>query len=110
MNPLPSVESVCSMLQQEELQRQVLEHVHTRLESSALLSKNVEVRNGEVKCSVCGNRGHPLMLAVVGYRNWHPMSKKHSQRKIAGYRQGRQQQKTQNYAVKTKGTGFRTAN
>ena len=28
LNPLPSVDSVCSMLQQEELQRQVLEDVH----------------------------------------------------------------------------------
>ena len=54
MNPLPLVECVCLMLQQEELQRQVLEDVHIQLESSALLSRNIEVRNVEVKCSVCG--------------------------------------------------------
>lgn len=53
MNPLPSVESVCSMIQQEELQRRVLDDVHIGVESSALLSKNVEIR-----CSVCGNKGH----------------------------------------------------
>jgi len=31
MNPLPSVESVCSMLQQEELQKHVLEDAHPLL-------------------------------------------------------------------------------
>jgi len=47
MNPLPSVESVCSMLQQEELQRQILENVQTQPEFSTLLSKNTKARGGE---------------------------------------------------------------
>jgi len=58
MNPLPSVESACSMLQQEELQRQVLEDVHIQLESSALFSNNVDGRSGDIKCSQCGERGN----------------------------------------------------
>jgi len=71
MNPLPSVESVCPMLQQEESQRQVLEDVHIQLESSTLLSKNVEVKSGEMKCSVCGNRGHTKDKGwqIIGYPN-----------------------------------------
>lgn len=49
MNPSPSLESVCSMLQQEELQRQVLEDIHVQIEhyASALLSKNVR---GQMQC------------------------------------------------------------
>jgi len=38
---------VCSMLQQEELQRQILENVQTQPEFSALLSKNTKARGGE---------------------------------------------------------------
>lgn len=45
MNPLPSVETMCSMIQQEELQRQVLEDVQFQLESSALLSGNTELKH-----------------------------------------------------------------
>ena len=69
MNPLPSVESVCSMLQQEELQKQVLEDAHPLLESLALLSKNIEIRSGEMKCGVCGNKGHTndKYWQVIGY-------------------------------------------
>jgi len=94
MSPLPSVESVCSMLQQEELQKQVLEDVHPLLESSALLSKNVDVQHGEMKCSVCGNKGHTKEKCwqVIGYPSWHPRSRKHPQKKF-----GLQRQKPQFY-------------
>jgi len=53
MSLLPSVELVCSMIQQEELQRQVLDDVQFQVESSAAFSKNAEVR-----CTVCGVKGH----------------------------------------------------
>jgi len=78
MNPLPLVEYVCSMLQREELQRQVLKNVHIQMESSALLSKNTEVKNGDMKCSVCGNRGRSKdkFLQIIGYPSWHRRSKK----------------------------------
>jgi len=36
----------------------VLEDGHVQMESSALLSKNVEGRNGNIKCRQCGKRGH----------------------------------------------------
>ena len=96
MNPLPSVESVYSMIQQEELQRQVLEDVQFGVESSALLSKNVEVR-----CSVCGNKGHTKEKCwqIIGYLSWHPRSKKNPQRKRGVNKQGQQSQsygRTQN--------------
>ena len=39
MNPLPSVESACSILQQKELQREVLQEEHSIFESSALYGK-----------------------------------------------------------------------
>ena len=42
MTPLP-LEAACAMLQQEELQREALHEVHDQLETSALLSKGVEV-------------------------------------------------------------------
>jgi len=94
MNPLPSVESVCSLLQQEEPQRQVLEDTHIQLESAALLTKNVEAKGGDTKCSVCGNKGHSRdkCWQVIGYPNWHPRSKKNPQRRSGNYKQGFQQQ------------------
>ena len=83
MSPLHSVESVCSMLQQEELQRQVLESTHVKPEFSALLSKNAEARGGERRCTVCHNKGHTRdrCWQIIGYLSWHPGSKQHPQRK-----------------------------
>ncbi|XP_071729221.1 uncharacterized protein [Rutidosis leptorrhynchoides] len=50
MNPLPTVETACSMLQQEESQREVL----SVIEPTALFSKG----NQQDKCSICGNKWH----------------------------------------------------
>ena len=94
MHPLPSVESVCSMLRQEELQRQALEDVNAHIESSASLSKNSELRYTETRCSVCGNRGHAKEKCwqVIGYPNWHPRSMKNPQKKFGVIKQGQQNQ------------------
>jgi len=58
MSPLPSVEIICGMLQQEEQQRQVLEGPNFSTDSSALLSSNMQLRSVDMKCPECGNKGH----------------------------------------------------
>jgi len=54
MHPLPSVESACAMLQQEELHREVLTGHPVQVESAALLSKGA----ANLHCSFCDNKGH----------------------------------------------------
>uniref|UniRef100_A0A7C9ANZ1 Uncharacterized protein n=1 Tax=Opuntia streptacantha TaxID=393608 RepID=A0A7C9ANZ1_OPUST len=90
MTPLPSVELVCGMLQQEEQQRQVLEGIPISSESSALLSKNLEVRM-DARCSVCGNKGHTADKCwhIVGFPSWHPRSNRQSQGQRRAGRAGR---------------------
>ena len=53
MTPLTTVKMACSMLQQEETQRDVLELKKLEVEPTALYS-----RNDDQRCSQCGNRGH----------------------------------------------------
>lgn len=53
-NPLPSVETACFVLQQEESQREILSHDKLTMESTALFSKN----SSDV-CTKCGVKGHP---------------------------------------------------
>ena len=53
MTPLPSVETVCAMLQQEEMQREVMDELKPYHEALTLLSKG-----HEDKCGQCGNKGH----------------------------------------------------
>ncbi|PWA86739.1 hypothetical protein CTI12_AA138150 [Artemisia annua] len=69
--PLPSVENACSMLQQEESQRQLFGS--SSVESTALLSKG----KFQEKCSICGFKGHPpeKCWEKVGYPTWHPKYK-----------------------------------
>lgn len=78
MNPLPTVESSCAMLHQEELQRQILNGSAITAEPTALYS-----RNSEEICSKCGNKGHDKERCwqVIGYPNWHPKSKRLPQKK-----------------------------
>ena len=84
MHPLPSVESACSILQQEELQREVLEEEQSFFESSALYGKGVPVSAGkdvEGRCGHCGHTGHSKEKCwqLIGYPKWHPKSKKFPQ-------------------------------
>jgi len=86
MHPLPSVEIACSILQQEALQREVLEDDQFVHESSALYGKTHEVifnPGAENKCSHCGNKGHvkEKCWQIIGYPRWHPRSRKFPQAK-----------------------------
>jgi len=85
MRPLPSVETACSVLQQEELQREVLEEeIH---EASALCGKRHEAllsKGSEERCSHCVNRRHirEKCWQIIGYPSWHPKGKKFPQKKL----------------------------
>ncbi|PWA95867.1 hypothetical protein CTI12_AA044930 [Artemisia annua] len=67
-SPLPTVETACALLQQEESQRGVFGN-QLNVESTALYSK------GEVKekCNICGYKWHPPenCWEKVGYPTWH---------------------------------------
>ena len=78
MTPLPSVEIVCAMLQQEEMQGEVLKELKPYHEASTLLSKG----NGD-KCGHCGNKGHDKDKSwqIIGYPSWHPKSRRFHRRK-----------------------------
>ncbi|XP_056693157.1 uncharacterized protein [Spinacia oleracea] len=69
MSPLPTVETACSAIQQEESQRDVLKPVKLELESAAMYSKS-----SEITCNACGGKGHytEKCFTVVGYPKWHP--------------------------------------
>jgi len=57
MTPLPSIEIVYGMLQQEKKQRQGLEGINFSSKSSALLSKSIDLKV-DAKYFECGNKGH----------------------------------------------------
>ncbi|KAJ8435832.1 hypothetical protein Cgig2_003855 [Carnegiea gigantea] len=87
MNPLPPVDTACRMIQQEELQRDVLEiGKHTKYDASALYSKG-GVDKGAMRCTVCEIRGHSKEKCwqVIGYPNWHPKLKKLPHKKDQGH-------------------------
>jgi hypothetical protein len=69
-SPLPSVETACSLLQQEESQRGVFgNNSHVGIESTALYSKG-EVKD---KCNICVFKWHPpeKCWEKIGYPVWH---------------------------------------
>jgi len=76
ISPLPSVEVICDMLQQLDQHRKVLEGLNFFSNSSTLLSKNMDMRNMDVKCSERGNKGHTpdKCWHVIGFPSWHPRS------------------------------------
>nr|GFB54660.1 cysteamine dioxygenase [Tanacetum cinerariifolium] len=68
IDPLPSVEVTCSLLQQEE-SHILLFKSSAGIESTALLSKGIM----KEKCSICGFKWHPpdKCWEKVGYPPWH---------------------------------------
>ena len=79
MSTLPSVETACSSLQQEECQRDMLRPVKEEVEAIAMFTKGKE--GG---CSVCGKQGHNKEVCwfVVGYPQWHPKHEKEQRGKM----------------------------
>lgn len=74
MIPLQNVESACSVLRQEEAQRELLK---TDDSLSAMYGKSNLPRNQidrVITCSACGIMGHngERCWTVVGYPKWHP--------------------------------------
>ncbi|GKB85631.1 kinase-like domain, phloem protein 2-like protein, partial [Tanacetum coccineum] len=68
-SPLPSVETACALLQQEESQREVFGSSQSLMESTALYSKT----DSKEKCSICGYKWHPAdkCWEKSGYPPWH---------------------------------------
>ncbi|GKC90760.1 cysteine-rich receptor-like protein kinase 8 [Tanacetum coccineum] len=71
--PLPSVETACSLLQQEESQRDVFSSSSSGVDSTALYSKS----DTKEKCGICGYKWHPpdKCWEKVGYPAWHYKAK-----------------------------------
>jgi len=80
MSPLPTVESVCSLVQQEESQQEVLKTSSLEVEPIALYSRNDNAK----WCSQCGHKAHTKEKCwhVIGYPSWHPKCKKFPQKKV----------------------------
>lgn len=79
MNPLPSVEFACAVLQQEESQRDLLKM--SSPDVSAMYGKAISDRsisNKSIVCSVCEKRGHSheKCWTVVGLPKWHSKYKR----------------------------------
>ncbi|PWA63236.1 hypothetical protein CTI12_AA356310 [Artemisia annua] len=68
-SPLPSVETACALLQQEESQRGVFGSGQLGVQSTALYSKG----ENKDKCTICGFKWHPpdKCWEKVGYPTWH---------------------------------------
>lgn len=73
--PLPTVESACAVIQQEESQRDILQN--SEIEFSAMLSKKFDDHK-VVVCTACGGRGHigEKCWTIIGYPPWHLKHKK----------------------------------
>ncbi|PWA74850.1 hypothetical protein CTI12_AA247640 [Artemisia annua] len=70
INPLPSVENACAVIQQEESQKDVFTHGHVPLvETTALYGK----QENKGKCGIYGFKWHPpeRCWEKVGYPVWH---------------------------------------
>lgn len=89
ITPLPTVESACAAIQQEELQREVLKSDGVEFEGSAMMSKG-PVTKTTLECSVCNGKGHTAdrCWTVIGYPKWHPKHKNKSANKNIQKNQG----------------------
>ncbi|XP_056687654.1 uncharacterized protein [Spinacia oleracea] len=78
MTPLPTVDSACSCLQQEESQRDIHRPGKEESDAVAMYSKS-----NDTVCSQCAKPGHTKETCwfVVGYPSWHPLGKKDSRGK-----------------------------
>lgn len=81
INPLPSVENACVVIQQEESQKDVFNHGNGPLVETTALYGKQEVKG---KCSICSFKWHPpeKCWEKVGYPVWHHKYKQ-SQNKIS---------------------------
>jgi len=93
MSPLPTVESACALIQQEESQKELLEFNHLETDTTALYSRS---ESGRPICTHCGLKGHvkEKCWTVIGYPPWHPKAKQFPQK----------QAEKQQYKVIPKGT------
>ncbi|GJW16952.1 cysteine-rich receptor-like protein kinase 8, partial [Tanacetum coccineum] len=94
IDPLPTVENACSLLQQEESQRLMIKS-SANIESSDLLSKGI-VKD---KCSICGFKWHPpeKYWKKVGYPSWHAKYKGPQQIRQTRTRQNQGQGRNQRF-------------
>ncbi|XP_021849185.1 uncharacterized protein [Spinacia oleracea] len=92
MSPLPSLETACSYLQQEESQRDILSHIKEEGETLAMYSKG-----NDSTCTACGKPGHTgdKCWSVVGYPSWHARSKQNTTGKGAYKGKGKSQYSAQ---------------
>uniref|UniRef100_A0A803M2M6 Uncharacterized protein n=1 Tax=Chenopodium quinoa TaxID=63459 RepID=A0A803M2M6_CHEQI len=78
-SPLPSVETACAALQQEESHRTTLsEGNHGNLKGEPIALYGREQENQALGCTVCGRKRHTATNCwrVIGYPSWHPQYKK----------------------------------
>lgn len=113
---LPSVETACSYLEQEEAQREILGHTKEDTETSAMFSKSTGGVTGaaqslsSVQCTACGKTGHSgdKCWSVVGYPSWHPKAKPQNQGTFKG--KGRMSNNQQKWNKgRGGGSGYRVA-
>ncbi|KAL8123524.1 hypothetical protein AgCh_011483 [Apium graveolens] len=76
--PLPSVEMACSVIQQEESQKDVLKisKLNVDYDMSAMYSQG-NVQKSQFECTVCHGKGHTadMCWTVINYPKWHLKSK-----------------------------------
>ncbi|XP_074341951.1 uncharacterized protein LOC141679348 [Apium graveolens] len=79
ITPLPTVEQVVAVIQQEEAQRSLLSAITPDVELSALYSKSPQSPspqyvNKPVTCTACNVKGHTRekCWTVIGFPKWHP--------------------------------------
>ncbi|XP_074362447.1 uncharacterized protein LOC141702720 [Apium graveolens] len=90
MDPFPSVEMACSVIQQEETQRETLKMtVGQSSEIAVMYSKggnhgNSNGSGSSERCIECGGRGHSKdnYWTIIGYPKWHNTYRKNFTSKI----------------------------